>query len=143
VLFQMTPGTPPASANAMYVGEWANTITAAGNCYFSVHFSGNNEITLTYVDQVAGSTTDTWDCTSSLVSGTAYEMKIEYDKTFMKLYVDNDLKITLSTDIDFGSAVPNYCTLGTNIIGGATYTSTTFNLADLTIYDYQGTRQAG
>ena len=143
VLFQMTPGTAPASANTMYIGEWANVKTGAGNCYFSAHFSANNEVTLTYVDQAAGSATDTWDATLSLVSGTVYEMKIEYDKTFMKLYVDNDLKITLNTDIDFGTAVPNYYTLGTSILAANTYTNTTFNLADLTIYDYQGTRQAG
>jgi len=144
VLFQMTPGTAPASANGMYIGEWANVKTGAGNCYFSAHFSANNEVTLTYVDQVAGSTTGTWDCTASLVSGTAYEMKIEYNKTFMKLYVDNDLKITLSVEVDFGSSVPNYCTLGTNIVGGAAYTSTTYNLADMKIYDYQdGSDKAG
>ena len=61
----------------------------------------------------------------------------------MKLYVDNVLKITLNTDIDFGSAVPNYYTLGTSIVAGGAYTSTTYDLADMKIYDYQGVRQAG
>ena len=32
VLFQMTPGTAPASASGMYIGEWANVKTGAGNC---------------------------------------------------------------------------------------------------------------
>jgi len=143
VLFQMTPGTAPADANAMYIGEWANVKTGAGSCYFYAYFSGATEVTLGYVDQVAGSTTDTWTCTGSLASGTAYEIKIEYDKTFMKLYVDNVLKITLNTDIDFGTAVPNYYTLGTSILAANTYTSTTYDLADMKIYDYQGVRQAG
>ena len=142
VLFQMTPGTAPASANALYIGEWANT--HSGFTYFYLHFSAANTVTLGYVDQAGNLETGDWDATSSLVVGTAYEMKVEYDRTFMKLYVDNALKITLSCDVDFGSAVPNYFTLGSNTTGGAVYTNTTYTLADMKVYDYQdGSDKAG
>ena len=142
VLFQMTPGTAPASANAMYIGEWSPL--HSGFTYFYVHFSAANTVTLGYVDQAGNGTTGDWDATSSLASGTAYEMKIEYDRIYMKLYVDNVLKITLNCDIDFGSSPPHAFTLGTNSVGGATYTSTTYTYPDMTIYDYQdGSDKAG
>jgi hypothetical protein len=139
ILFQCTPGTAPASASGMYVGQWSNL---SAN-YISLYFSGATEITLKYYDLGASARSDTWTCTGSMASGTAYEIKIEYNRTFMKLYVDNDLKITLSYDVDFGSAVPDYFTLGTDIDAANTYTSTTYDLADMRIYDYQGVRQAG
>ena len=84
ILFQMTPGTAPASASAMYVGEWSST--NSGFSYFYVYFSGASEITLGVVQKAGGVTSDTWDCTGSLASGTAYEIKIEYDKIINSKY---------------------------------------------------------
>lgn len=142
ILFQCKPGTAPASANGMYIGEWRNL---SGTHYILLYFSGASTVTLAYLDLGGSVRTDTWDCTSSLASGTAYEMKIEYNRTFMKLYVDNSLKITISDyDVDFGSAVPDIFTLGTDYLGANTYTSTTYTLPDMKIYDYQdGSDKAG
>lgn len=140
ILFQCTPGTAPASASGMVVGEWRNL---SAN-YIILYFSGATEIGLNFLDLGGSVRSGTWTCTGSMASGTTYEIKIEYDRTFMKLYVDNSLEMTISNDVDFGSAVPDYYKLGTDIDGSNTYTSTTYDLADMKIYDYQdGSDKAG
>ena len=142
ILFQMTPGTAPAAAADMYIGDWSN-LACPNASYIVVYFAGANSVRMSYLDP-AGGATDTWDCTGSLASGTAYEMKIEYDRTFIKLYVDNTLVLTINNDINFGNAVPNCFALGTDIDGANAYTSTTYNLPDMKIYDYQdGSDKAG
>jgi len=133
ILFQVTPGTAPASASGMYIGAWHNLCAN----YIKLYFSAADTVTLAYYDLSASERSGTWDCTSSLASGTAYEMKIEYDRTYMKLFVDNALVITLSYDVDFGNAVPNYFKLGTDIDAANTYTSTTYSLPNMKIYDFQ------
>jgi hypothetical protein len=140
ILFKMTPGTDEAAADGMYVGAWHNL---SAN-YIKLYFSGHNTLKLEYYDLSASARSDTWDCSGALDhTGTAYDVKIEYNRTFMKLYVDNTLRITLSYDVDFGTAVPDYFTLGTDIDAGNAYTSTTYTYPTMNIYDYQETREAG
>ena len=139
ILFQMTPGTAPASASSMFVGTWNGKTN-----YIKVWFGGATQINIEYYDLSASARGTTWACTGSLASGTAYEIKIEYNRTFMKMYVDNVLKITLSYDVNFGNDPLTTFTLGTDSLGANTYTSTTYNLPDMKIYDYQdGSDKAG
>lgn len=140
ILFQMTPGTAPASASSMFIGDWRNKSTH----YIKSWFSGASTVTLAFLDLSGSERSTTWDCTGSLASGTAYEMKIEYDRTVMKMYVDGTLVITLSYDVDFGNAPPDQFTLGTDYLGANAYTSTTYTFPDMKIYDFQdGSDKAG
>jgi len=135
ILFQVTPGTAPASANGMYVGEWYYSTTS----YIRMYFSANNTITLAYMDKKGTARSGTWDCTLAFNSGTAYEVKIEYDdaEKYMKLYIDDVLKITISNDVRFDSgSTPFYYKLGTTIGGTGTYTSTTYTAPTMSKYDY-------
>ena len=131
ILFQMTPGTAPASASGMYVGVFQKD----SNNYIKVYFSAANTITLAFKDAVASEGTDTWDCTSSLVSGTVYEVKIEYDKTYMKMFVDNTEVASISQDVNFtGNTKPDKYWLGTDASAANGYTSTTFTSPDRLAY---------
>ena len=62
------------------------------------------------------------------------KLKIEYDKTYMKLFIDNIEKINISDTVDFSTCKPFYYALGTDIDGGNAYTSTTFDKPDRYAY---------
>lgn len=140
ILFNMNPGTDEAAATGMFVGAWHNK---SAN-YIKLYFSDNNELKLEYYDLAASARSDTWDCTGALdhVSST-YDVKIEYDRTYMKLYIDNVKKITLEYDVDFGTATPDYFTLGTDIDAANAFTSTTYTYPTMNIYDYKEVLEAG
>lgn len=137
ILFSMAPGTDEAAANGMYVAAFHAT-SASSTSYIKLYFSANNTLKLEYMDKYGTARSDTWDCTSSLAhDGTVYDVKIEYDDDEMVLYIDNVAKVTLSNYVRFGpNAVPNYYTLGTDIDGANAYTSTTYSVPDMTLYDY-------
>jgi len=134
ILFNMAPGTDEAAATGMYVAAFH----ASSTSYIKLYFSDNNELKLEFMDRAGSARSGTWDCTSSLAhDGTTYDVMIEYDHDYMKLYVDNDLKVTLTYDVRFGAnAVPNHYALGTDIDGANAYTSTTYTYPTMNIYDY-------
>jgi len=138
IRFSMAPGTDEAGANGMYIFEAQSLRAAADKSYIRLYFSGNNEVTLAYLDaRNASAVSDTWDCTGALAhDGTEYDVRIRYEPYTMRLWIDGVLKITLENDVDFGSAIPDYFTLGTDIDAANTYTSTTFKEPTENIYWY-------
>ena len=137
ILFNMAPGTDEGAANGMYVCAF-HAKSASSTSYIKVYFSANNEITLAFMDEKGSEQTDTWDCTGALAhDGTTYDVAIDYDRTYMKLYIDNSEVASIDYGIKFGpNAVPDHYTLGTDIDGSNTYTSTTFTVPTMSLYDY-------
>lgn len=137
ILFNFAPGTDEAAANGMYVAAF-HAKSASSTSYIKLYFSANNTLKLEFMDRAGSARSDTWDCTGALAhDGTTYDAMIEYDNGYMKLWIDNSLKITLSYDVRFGpNAVPDYYTLGTDIAGANAYTSTVYTYPTMAIYDY-------
>ena len=105
---------------------------------FRSYFSANNTVKLEWIDLGGTARSDTWDATGALAhDGTEYDVRIRYEPFSMRLYIDGVEKIVITDyDVNFGTAVPDYFTLGTDIDAANTYTSTTFSEPTENIYWY-------
>ena len=134
-LFQVTPSVGSTGANGMYIAHFVHA-NASTSAFISLHYSGNSSMTLTYNDG-GGTQTDAenTDVTGELDGSTAYDIRIEYDKTYVKAFVDNTEYCTISGDINFNrNNVPNEFYLGQNSTGSV-YTGATFDKPDISTYD--------
>ena len=139
IYFEMTPGTAPASADAMYVAEFlALGSTALGTVpRVNVAFTGASSVTLTYTDG-KGNTGSHGNTAAGLVSGTSYQCKLSYTPTSFVFSVDNAALCSIAGDVDWGRDPPVRAFWGGNSSGGANgvYTSTTFSYPTMDTYRY-------
>lgn len=135
IYFEMTPGTAPASADAMFVAEFlALSSTMA---YARIAFSGASSVTLTYADG-KGNTGSHGNTGAGLLSGTSYQCKLSYTPTSFEFSVDNVALCSIAGDVDWGRDPPVRAFWGGNSSGGAlgVYTSTTFDYPTMDTYKY-------
>jgi len=138
IYWEMTPGTAPASANAMYVGEWV--AVGSTTSFMRVYFSGASSVTLQYADGKGHTGTGALNVTASLASGTSYQCKLYYQPGEIGFVIDNSstASITIAGDVDWGQDPPVLAYWGGNSSAGANgvYTNTTFSRPTMDTYRY-------
>jgi hypothetical protein len=74
-----------------------------------------------------------------MLSTINYEVRIEYDNNWAKVFIDNVERVSIDTwtQINFdGNCIPDNYYLGFSYLGTGQYTKTTFNAPNMKIYDY-------
>jgi len=138
-MFSVIPGIHSSLARGMFVCDfWCSN--APDTSYIYLHFSDANELDLQVGD---GTRTDHsyGDISAApMVAGTNYEIRIEYENNWAKVFIDNVEVISIDTwtQINFdGNCIPDNYYLGFSYIGSGEYIKTTFNAPNMKIYDYQ------
>ena len=146
IYFEMTPGTAPASANAMYIAEFLSL--GSTTVFANVAFTGASSITLTYADGKGNTGTGAYNTTSNLTSGTSYQCRLSYTPTSMTFYASPSTKLgsradvanlcSIDGDVDWGQDPLVRAFWGGNSSGGANgvYTSTTYDSPTMSEYKY-------
>jgi len=134
IYFEMTPGTAPASANGMYICEFlAPTSTSV---FIRLAFSGASSVTLTYADGKGNTSTDSYNVTSTLASGTSYQNRIRWTPGFIDWAVDGTVVADIAADVVWEHEPPTLAYWGIASGGSGTYTSTTFSYPTTDTYRY-------
>lgn len=142
-MFSVVPGVDSSAADGMVIADFTNAATS-DDIFIYLYFIGNDEISLS-VCCSAGcywstlSEAGDWDCSSTpLLAGTKYDIRVEYDKYYIKIFVDNVERLTIPQDIVWSAnSMPNEYHLGTDWEGGHAYTNATFDAPTMNIYDYK------
>ena len=141
IFWEMTPGTAPAAANGMYVAHFLSL--ASDSIYISLHFSANNEITLTYCDAYGNTDTAAWDCTASVAVATSYQCRLKFEPRSVDFYIDNVSVAAIVGDVDFEGDPLVRAFWGTDSAAANAYTDTTYTYPTMETYDYDPGVSAG